>query len=73
MDELTCRHCGHFNDDPALIETAFPNINLLGSAYASTRGDAGICQKLDRFHDPLPASSCRWFTASEKQSHQVGE
>jgi hypothetical protein len=74
MEERTCRPCAQFNDDPAFIETAFPNINLLGSAYSSTRGDAGICQKLDRFHDPLPVNSCSSFTLrGNLPSHKVGE
>ena len=48
-------------DDPAYIEAEFPYITTFGSAYSSARGDAGICEKLDRFLDPLPAEYCPSF------------
>ena len=59
----TCRSCLHFDDDPSRIEAEFPGILVFGSAYASARGHAGICTALDRFLDPLPASSCPSFAA----------
>ncbi len=62
MKDATCQHCAHFVDDPAFIEAAIPNMTMLGSAYASARGHAGICQALDRFLDPMPAKSCPSFT-----------
>ena len=62
MIERTCQHCVHFIDDPASIEAEFPNLTIFGSAYSSARGAAGICQKLDRFMDPLPAQNCPSFT-----------
>jgi hypothetical protein len=58
MVEATCRSCVHFVDDPACIEAEFPNLTIFGSAYSSARGDAGICQALDRFTDPLPVKDC---------------
>ena len=58
----TCRSCDHFVDDPAAIEAELPYLTVFGSAYSSARGDAGICQKLDRFMDPLPAQDCASFT-----------
>ena len=62
MIERTCQHCARFIDDPASIEAEVPNLTVLGSAYSSARGDAGICQKFDRFMDPLPAQDCPSFT-----------
>jgi len=62
MIERTCQHCVHFIDDPASIEAEFPNLTVFGSAYSSARGNAGICQKLNRFMDPLPAQDCLSFT-----------
>jgi hypothetical protein len=59
----TCQHCAHFVDDPACIETELSNLTVLGSAYSSVRGDAGICQKRGRFMDPVPALDCAEFTA----------
>jgi len=61
MIEPTCRSCVNFVDDPACIEAEFPNLTIFGSAYSSARGDAGICQRLDRFMDPLPAKDCPLF------------
>ena len=59
--QQTCRHCIHFVDDPARIEAEFPNLTILGSAYSSARGEAGICHKLGTFQDPLDARQCPWF------------
>jgi len=58
----TCRSCRHFDDDPASIERQLPGITILGSAYGSVRGDAGICSVLQRFMEPLPAASCPHFS-----------
>ena len=65
-DELTCFSCVHFVDDPGAIEMEFPGIPVFGSAYSSSRGHAGMCQELDRFLDPLPASCCPSFVLREE-------
>lgn len=62
MADRTCKHCIHFNDEPAYIEEQFPGMTALGSAYGSCRGPAGICKKLGRFMDPIPADECESFT-----------
>ena len=59
--EPTCRDCTNFVDDPAAIEDWIPNFTMLGSAYSSARGTAGICRNDDRFLDPVPASYCPAF------------
>ncbi len=56
--EKTCRHCAHFVDDPAIIEAEFPGLTVFGSAYSSARGEAGICQKLELFLDPMLVKHC---------------
>lgn len=56
-----CRNCARFVDDPAVIERAFPGLNILGSVYASVRGSAGICREFDRFMDPISANECPSF------------
>jgi hypothetical protein len=61
MDQQNCRHCVRFVDDPAAIEREFPGLTILGSAYASVRGAAGICRERDRFMDPIPAADCSTF------------
>ena len=57
----TCSQCTEFEDDPAQIERAFPGILALSSAWASTRGRAGICRLAGTFQDPQVP--CQDFTA----------
>ena len=59
--DLTCRSCAHFDDDPGRLEAEVPGILVFGSAYGSSRGHAGLCAKLDRFQDPIPADACPAF------------
>jgi len=61
----SCRDCVHFEDDPARLEAALPHMEILSSAWGSTRGDAGLCRALGRFHDPIPAAGCPAFEARE--------
>ncbi|MCW8985019.1 MAG: hypothetical protein OQK55_06725 [Thermoanaerobaculales bacterium] len=68
MVEQNCRHCARFVDDPAAIEREFPGLTILGSAYASVRGAAGICRELDRFMDPIPAGDCPYFVPRDEAS-----
>jgi hypothetical protein len=44
-----CIDCGFFRNDPVVIETAFPGLNSLSSAYSSVRAESGICDRLDLF------------------------
>ena len=44
-----CIDCGFFQNDPAMIETAFPGLNSLSSAYSSVRAESGICDRLELF------------------------
>jgi len=44
-----CIDCGFFQNDPAIIETAFPGLNSLSSAYSSVRAESGICDRLELF------------------------
>jgi hypothetical protein len=69
--QLTCRHCRHFVDDPARIEAEFPNLTILGSAYSSARGEAGICRKHNTFNDPVDARQCPWFASRPGASLQT--
>jgi len=63
LDGLTCRSCIHFDDDPGRLEIEVPGILVFGSAFSSARGHAGMCHRLDRFLDPLPARDCPSFEA----------
>ena len=59
--EITCRSCRHFYDDPSSLEAEFPYLTVFGSAFSSARGEAGMCEELDRFIDPVPARCCPSF------------
>jgi len=45
----TCRDCRHFRDDPAYLEAVCGGLASLGSAYASVRGDDGLCDHHERY------------------------
>ena len=59
--DLTWRSCAHFDDDPGRLEAEVPGILVFGSAYGTSRGHAGLCAKLDRFQEPIPADACPAF------------
>ena len=63
--EPTCRQCAAFVDDPAEVEKELPGITILGSAYTSVRGSAGVCTEFNRFMDPIPAAECTAFSPRE--------
>jgi len=44
-----CGACRHFRNDARYLETAFPGLTSLSSAFASVRGDDGICLHHERY------------------------
>ncbi len=48
----TCFDCRHFVNDPRQLELSIPGLNTLSSAYASVRGESGLCSRLDLFLAP---------------------
>jgi hypothetical protein len=44
-----CRTCGHFRNDAPFLETSFPGLTSMSSAYADVRLDDGLCT----LHDVL--------------------
>jgi hypothetical protein len=38
-----CKNCKHFKNAPALIEEAYPGLNIMSSGFASVRDQDGIC------------------------------
>jgi len=50
-----CRHCVHFRNRPEYLEAAYKGFSSLSSAYASVRGEDGLCLLHDRY---LSANSC---------------
>ncbi len=55
----TCRECRFFNNDAAWLERALPGLNVLSSAYASVRAEAGICGRRELFLSPT--ARCKDF------------
>ena len=44
----SCSGCVHFDDDRRHIESAFPGLATLSSAYAAVRSGDGLCGLHDR-------------------------
>ena len=44
-----CGGCAHFRNAPAYLETIFPGLTSLSSAYGSVRGEDGLCLLQDRY------------------------
>jgi len=44
-----CRFCTWFRNDPAFFEQEFAGLSSLSSAYASVRGEDGLCLRHDRY------------------------
>ena len=63
---ITCKDCCYFIDDPKAIERAFPGLTILSSAYSSTRGNAGICERHDLFL--VPIERCKDFVAQKDEA-----
>jgi len=58
-----CGSCRYFLDDPAMLEREFRGLAVLGSAYGSARGGAGLCDRRGLFLSP--GHRCPEFTARE--------
>jgi hypothetical protein len=44
-----CGRCVHFQNDPALIESAFRGLAAMSSGSASVRAHDGLCSRHDRY------------------------
>ena len=58
-DKSGCLNCGLFDNDPVRLEAVFKNLRIMCSAYASVRGDSGLCAYDDRFR--MPRTACEHF------------
>jgi hypothetical protein len=65
----SCRHCAHFEGEPALIEEAYPGLNIMSSGYASVRDRDGICH----YHEVYLSGrdSCACFAALDVVAEQA--
>jgi hypothetical protein len=59
-----CQNCAHFQNDPALIEKAYPGLTVMSSGFASVRDRDGLCS-----YNQLYLSArdgCKHFEFSKK-------
>jgi len=61
--ESGCLGCDYFDNDPGNLESIFKNLRIMCSAYASVRGDSGICNYDDRFR--MPRKLCEHYKPKE--------
>ena len=40
-----CEQCVHFQNDPALVETVYPELRTMSSGFAAVRDRDGFCQR----------------------------
>ncbi len=64
-----CGSCDHFRSDPAYLEAVLSGFTALGSAYAATRADDGLCLRHDRFVGPH--SWCRYYRGDAHAARRV--
>jgi hypothetical protein len=60
--EYTCRQCAHFQNDPSIIEAAFPGLTIVSSGFASVRDQDGLCDYNQLYlsaHDSCPHFTTR--------------
>jgi hypothetical protein len=60
----SCATCRQFDNDPESLEREFPGWTILGSAYGSARGSAGICRLREIFLDA--EYGCKLYEARSK-------
>lgn len=69
-----CQHCIHFENDPALIETALKGLTTLSSAYASVRDSDGLCSYLGRYLSAMDLCdhfSQKTIQTSDKNTYDI--
>jgi hypothetical protein len=64
-----CQNCAHFQNDPALIEEAYPGLTVMSSGYASVRDRDGLCSYNQLYlsaRDSCPHFEQRTFGIKQK-------
>jgi len=59
-----CQNCAHFQNDPALIEKAYPGLAVMSSGFASARDQDGLCNYNQLYLSAR--DSCTYFEFSKK-------
>ena len=57
-----CGQCAHFQSDPAVIESAYPGLQIMSSGFASVRDQDGLCAYNEIYLSAR--DSCPHFEAS---------
>ena len=60
-----CQNCMHFENDPALIEKAYPGLTIMSSGYASVRDKDGLCNYNQLYLSAR--DSCPHYTKKTKE------
>ena len=61
-----CGSCVHFRNDPAYLESAFPGLTSLSSAYGSASANDGICARHELYLGA--AAWCRAYVSRNEKS-----
>jgi hypothetical protein len=64
-----CIDCRFFQNSPVMIETAFPGLNSLSSAYSSVRAESGICDRHELFISSR--YSCTFFEPDKNRQEKA--
>jgi hypothetical protein len=63
-----CQQCEHFQNDPAIIEKAYPGLTIMSSGFASVRDQDGLCNYNEIYLSAR--DSCPNFTPRTADFHQ---
>lgn len=53
-----CEQCLHFQNQPALVEEAYPGLTAMSSGYASVRNRDGLCNYHELYLSAGDSCSC---------------
>jgi hypothetical protein len=64
-----CQKCIHFQNDPSVIEEAYPGLTSMSSGYASVRDRDGLCNYNDIYLSA--GDSCKHFASKSIASIDI--
>jgi len=62
-----CQKCAYFQNDPVLIEAAYPGLTIMSSGFASVRDQDGLCDYNQLYLSAR--DTCPNFTARASEQH----
>jgi hypothetical protein len=63
-----CQNCAHFQNDPVLIEKAYPGLTIMSSGFASVRDQDGLCNYNQLYLSAR--DSCPHFASRKSEFNQ---